>query len=90
MSLRRAQAAEPYSTPTRLRTKFKADMVDESSDIEPFQSLQPFGVPHVGVVASAETFAPFTPPVRTRSRSPSPVEEPGEASTARCKPSEPS
>ena len=73
--LRRAEAAGPYSAPERLRKKFKADMVDETSETEPcFQSLQPFGAPYVSADALAESFAPLTPPL-SRARSPSPVEE---------------
>ena len=82
VTAKRALAAGLYSTPTRQRTKFKADMIDETSDLDPsLQSLQPFGSSHVGVSDAADNFAPFTPPLRERSRSP--VNEPGESSIAR-------
>ena len=55
---KRALAAGLYSTPTRQRTKFKADMIDETSDLDPsLQSLQPFGSSHVGVSDAADNFA---------------------------------
>ena len=75
VSSRRAQPAGPYSTPSRLRMKFKADMVDEtvSSVLDSNPALQPFGAPRVVEAALAEP-SPLTPVSRVRARSPSPVE----------------
>ena len=52
------RCAYAYSTLIRLRTKFKADMVDHSLEIDTsLQSLQPLRSSHVGVTDTADSFA---------------------------------
>ena len=55
---RRAQAAGMYSTPSRLRMKLKADLVDDdfSLVLDSNPALQPFRAPRVIKAASASGY----------------------------------